>query len=328
MKMVKLENKIKGAIFGLLIGDAVGVPYEFHLAHQIPSFDDIDMYPPENFDRSYPHIAAGTWSDDGAHALCLLSSLLDCKCLNIQDFMYRLSEWYNVGYMAVDGHVFDVGIQTAEAIRKYLLGVPLKQIAPNDEHANGNGALMRVLPLALWHQGSDQQLIEDAYLQSHITHGHLRSKVCCALYCLWARYLLRDMEIQQAWLKAVATLREYYQHCPLDAEQLEFYIRPDEIMGATGSGYVVDCLRSARFALQQNSYDKVIKAAIALGQDTDTTACVAGGIAGLYYGFDALPQHWYQQLRAKDLVEPLVDKLVDHIKQERAEISRYHLQDE
>lgn len=321
--MLQLENKIKGAIYGLLIGDAVGVPYEFHLAHQIPHIDEIDMRPPENFDRSYPSIAAGTWSDDGAQALCLLSSLLVHQQLNVQDFMSRLSQWYNAGYMAVDGHVFDVGVQTAEAIRKYLLGVPLMQIAPNDEHANGNGALMRVLPLALWHQGSDQQLIEDAYLQSHITHGHLRSKVCCALYCLWARYILKGVEIQQAWVKALEVLREYYQHCPLDAEQLEFFIRPDEILGAKGSGYVVDCLRSARFALQQPTYEGVIKAAIALGHDTDTTACVAGGIAGLYYGFNALPQHWYEQLRAKEVVEPLVDSLIKSIRENGVEASGY-----
>nr|WP_228147122.1 ADP-ribosylglycohydrolase family protein [Acinetobacter sp. ANC 3832] len=80
-------------------------------------------------------------------------------------------------------------------------------------------------------------------------------------------------------------------------EQLEEYIRPDELDNVTGSGYVVDCLKSARYTLQQNNYQDVIKTAISLGRDTDTIACVAGGIAGLYYGFEAIPEKWIEQLK-------------------------------
>lgn len=74
----------------------------------------------------------------------------------------------------------------------------------------------------------------------------------------------------------------------------------------TGSGYVVDCLKSARFALQQKTYVDVIKTAISLGRDTDTTACVAGGIAGVYFGFNALPKNWFEKLRNRDVVEDLI----------------------
>lgn len=83
---------------------------------------------------------------------------------------------------------------------------------------------------------------------------------------------------------------------------------------SNGSGYVVDCLKSAKFSLQQSNYEDVIKTAIALGRDTDTTACVAGGIAGLYYGFEAIPQQWLDQLRGKDLVEPLLKKCLETLK--------------
>lgn len=90
-----------------------------------------------------------------------------------------------------------------------MIGTPLENVANNDELSNGNGALMRVLPLAIWHQGTDEQLIQDAYAQSHITHAHLRSKVCCALYCLWARAILNGLNIDEAWSAAVTKLREY-----------------------------------------------------------------------------------------------------------------------
>ena len=307
----KYVDQIKGAIYGLLIGDAVGVPYEFNLPQNLPVYDHIDMITPLNFQKTYPQIPFGTWSDDGAQALCLLDSVLYKNKLDPEDFMNRMCNWYQHGYMAVDFKVFDVGVQTAESIRKYLLDIPLDQVAKNDEHANGNGSLMRVLPLVIWHTGTDEQLIQDAYAQSHITHAHLRSKVCCALYCLWARAIIQGLNIEQAWSDAVFKLRTYVQDKPDEQEQLEYYIRPDELGKGTGSGYVVDCLRSARWALQQPTYQDVIKTAIALGNDTDTTACVAGGIAGLYFGFDAIPQHWRDQLRGQEMVEPLLHRLFD-----------------
>lgn len=307
------QDQLKGAIYGLLVGDAVGVSYEFLLAEQLPAYDQIEMLPPNNFAKTYPHIPVGTWSDDGAQALCLLDSLLYKNKMDTEDFMKRICNWYQCGYMAVDFQVFDVGVQTAEAIRNYLSGVPLLQVANNDVLANGNGSLMRVLPLAIWHQGSDIQLIEDAYAQSHVTHAHLRSKVCCALYCLWARSILNGLDIEAAWSDAVTKLRAYLKDKPEDLEQLEYYIRPDELEKGTGSGYVVDCLKSARYALKQTTYQDVIKTAIAFGRDTDTTACVAGGIAGLYFGFDSIPESWLAQLRAKDLVEPLLAKLLCNV---------------
>ena len=307
------QEQLKGAIYGLLVGDAVGVSYEFLLAEQLPAYEQIEMLPPNNFAKTYPHIPVGTWSDDGAQALCLLDSLLYKNKMDTEDFMKRICNWYQCGYMAVDFQVFDVGVQTAEAIRNYLSGVPLLQVANNDVLANGNGSLMRVLPLAIWHQGSDIQLIEDAYAQSHVTHAHLRSKVCCALYCLWARSILNGLDIAAAWSDAVTKLRAYLKDKPDDLEQLEYYIRPDELEKGTGSGYVVDCLKSARYALKQTTYQDVIKTAIAFGRDTDTTACVAGGIAGLYFGFDSIPESWLAQLRAKDLVEPLLVKLLSNV---------------
>ena len=134
------EKYIRGAIYGLLVGDAVGVPYEFKVPSQLPDIEQIDMIPPKGFARTYASLPIGTWSDDGAQALCLLASLLDQKKLNPEDFMQRICDWYQSGYMAVDGQVFDVGIQTVDAIHRYQSGIELNQVAKNDEYANGNGA--------------------------------------------------------------------------------------------------------------------------------------------------------------------------------------------
>jgi ADP-ribosylglycohydrolase len=306
--MPTLSERLEGGIFGLLIGDALGVPYEFHQPSDLPPAADIEFAPPTQFQRAHAGVPPGTWSDDGAQALALLASLLDRDQLNLQDFGTRLVAWYQTGYLAVDGQVFDVGVQSRYAIRRLMEGSPAEKAGPADQQANGNGSLMRVLPLALWHRGDDASLVADARQQSLVTHGHLRSQVCCALYCLWARRTLQG--IADPWSAAVATLRAMYHGESPELVELEQFILPDDAGEPTGSGYVVDCLRSARWAVQAGSYEQVVKAAIGLGHDTDTTACVAGGIVGIRDGVHSIPQRWRSNLRGRELVTPLPQSLL------------------
>ena len=303
-----LYDRLAGAVFGLLVGDALGVPYEFTPPGEIPAREQIEMTPPLGFPRAHTIVPVGTWSDDGAQALCLLASLLDQCRLDPDDFAKRLLDWYERGYMAVDGLVFDVGVQTAAALRALAGGATALEAGPSEERHNGNGSLMRVLPLALWHRGSDAELSHDAMTQSRVTHGHARSRVCCALYCLWARRILQGHT--DPWADAVTSVRGLVQTGSAEEEALEFHIRPDEKPEGRGSGYVVDTLRSARMVSELGSYETCIRAAIALGHDTDTTACVAGGIVGLREGVEGIPIRWRDALRGRELVQPLLDRLV------------------
>ena len=302
------QERIAGGLLGLLIGDAIGVPYEFHAPADLPPHYEIEYTPPLGFERSHPGVPPGTWSDDGAQALCLLASLLDCDRFDPDDFSSRLMNWYEDGYLAVDGIVFDVGITTSRAICNLRAGIAPLQAGLADAHDNGNGSLMRVLPLALWHRGSDGELVRDAQLQSQVTHGHMRSQVCCALYCLWARRILTGAVAP--WEDAVQTLRELYISIPAALEELEWSIRPDDPPEGKGSGYVVDCLRSARAALQATNYSDVVRSAIRLGNDTDTTACVAGGVAGIRDGIEGIPLQWRSSLRGQALYQPLLSRLL------------------
>lgn len=313
--MVTLHERMAGGLWGLLVGDAVGVPYEFHAPHELPPWDALELTPPAGFRRAHAGVPPGTWSDDGAQALALLASLLDYNALDLDDFGQRLVAWYERGELAVGNHVFDVGIQTAQAIRALQAGTPAHAAGPSHEQANGNGSLMRVLPLALWHQGSDAELVRDAHAQSQVTHGHLRAQVCCALYCLWARRLLHAAP--DAWGQAVAALRTIYGAGSPAYAELAGQIRPDDPPAGQGSGYVVDSLRSARLALEQPTYEAVVKAAIALGHDTDTTACIAGGLAGIREGVGTIPARWLGVLRGKELAQPLLDRLLARYSKEQ-----------
>lgn len=300
-------ERIQGGIYGMLVGDALGVPYEFQQTEEIPDLDQIEYHPPADFRRSHEGIPPGTWSDDGAQALCLLDSLLVCGRFDQADYARRLVDWYNEGYMAVDQNVFDVGITTGSSIRCLMNGISPENSGATGDYDNGNGSLMRVLPLALWHQGSDEDLVEAAHQQSHITHAHMRSKVCCALYCLWARNILR--EDSEPWTKALANLRRIYEGNAQATYELEWSVRPEQFEEGSGSGYVVDSLRTA-FAIQRlPSFEAIVKAAVKIGNDTDTTACIAGGIAGLRFGLRSIPTRWIDGLRGKEIVEELLGKL-------------------
>lgn len=308
--MLTYQERIEGGLVGLLVGDALGVPYEFHPPEQIPEPEKIEFEPPPDFHRAHRGVPPGTWSDDGALALCLLASLLEQDRFDPDDFGQRLARWYHEGYMAVDGKVFDVGVTTAAAIRALKAGTPALQAGPRGVSDCGNGALMRVLPLALWRQGTDAELVRDAHLQSCLTHGHIRSQVCCGLYVLWARRVLNGAA--HPWQDAVRSLRGLYAENPGAMEELERNVRPDSPAEGEGSGYVVDCLHSARWAVDQGDYEQVVRAAIGLGRDTDTTACVAGGIAGLRDGVESIPGRWRNALRGRTILQPLIDRLLAH----------------
>jgi ADP-ribosylglycohydrolase len=301
-------DAIAGGIWGLLIGDALGVPYEFQTGLEHLPSEMIELPPPRAFARSHPDAPAAAWSDDGAQALCLLASLLDCDRLDVDDFARRLLRWFDSGYLAVGGVVFDFGLQTHDALLALRQGVPAVQAGPRDERDNGNGALMRVLPLALWHRGSDAELVRDAARQSLVTHGHLRSQVCCALYCLWIRAAQRRAD--DPWLDATERLRALSAQEPGWIHELDVHIRPELAPHGTGSGYVVDCLHSARLAARETSFERVLRKAISLGNDTDTTAAVAGGFAGVRHGLSGIPERWLAALAERSLAEPLVLRLL------------------
>ncbi len=307
------RDRLAGGLYGLLIGDALGVPYEFYGEEELPSYDEIEMTPPKGFQKTYPRVEAGTWSDDGAQALCLLDSLLGEGRFSLEKFSDLLLSWYEEGTWAVGNDVFDVGNQTSWALLSYRDGVPAPECGMVKPEGKGNGALMRVLPVALWHKDK-KAMVADAHDQCLITHGHVCNQVCCALYCLVARALLEGMEVHEAISESVSSLREIYKDMPEYEKELEWSVRPDLPWEGEGTGYVVDCLRSTFMILEQTStYEEAVKKAVLLGNDTDTTACVTGGLAGILYGLEGIPERWLAALREADKVEELFKRLWEHI---------------
>ena len=298
------QARLRGGLLGLLIGDALGVPYEFHDAASIPPSAEIEMTPPVGFNRAHVGVPPGTWSDDGAQALALLDALLRDRTLDLDTFAANLLNWFQQGAFTPDGNVFDVGLQTRQAFYAIAAGKSASTSGPDGERDNGNGSLMRCLPVVMVAATRDDA-IHLARKQSLPTHGHVRSQLCCALYCLTAMGILEGQSAADAVRAAEDSLLDRHTGTP---EESELKIALDGRFDAPqGSGYVVDSFWSAMHCvLSTHSYEDCVKRAVALGNDTDTTACIAGGLAGLVYGVDAIPKRWLAALHGRTTVESLL----------------------
>lgn len=294
----------KWGLLGLLVGDALGVPYEFTKPEGIPPKELIEYEPPAGFKKAWPNVPAGTWSDDGSQALCVLDALMNAgPDERIEDAVgTRLLRWYQEGFMAVNTNVFDIGNTTRAALHRILSGVPTTESGMKGEQTHANGSLMRALPAAFLNI-PDDKIVRAAMGQSRVTHAEAIPMLCCAFYCLWAIRIAEGHDI--AWELAFNDLHEVVPKGILTAN-IEF------IKGwrgpPSGSGYCVDSLHSAKQALEVGiDYESVVKHAIAMGNDTDTTACIVGGLAGIKY--QSIPQRWLNGLRGRETLDPVLDQL-------------------
>jgi len=306
-------SRLAGAVWGHLVGDAVGVPYEFGPARAAESV----VFGATGGPWNQP---AGTWSDDGALMLALIDSLvggargtLDQPVLDVEDQGRRALGWRRDGAYAPGRVVFDIGNATRVALDALEAGAPALDAGPTDERACGNGSLMRILPIGLvgpaW---SPRERVVAAHAASRVTHGHPRCQVACAVYVLIVAALVGGMEPAAALAWAFAESgrlyeeeRGYEEHAAA-LEELRAY--PER----TGSGYVLNAFWSAWDAFASaDSYADTIRRAVAYGHDTDTTAAIAGGMAGTSFGWEAIPRDWLRGMRGKEIAQPLVDTLVE-----------------
>lgn len=303
-----MEPRLRAGVLGALIGDALGIPFEFRSPERVRSALRDDLSCEEGFQRAHQGTPAWTYSDDGAQILALAESLMDANGLSLTDLGGKLLDWLNAGRYAVDGRVFDFGRQTYEALARLYKGESPETCGVDHESANGNGSLMRVLPVALWCRGTDTELVNMAMRSSIPTHPHLRSQICCAFYCLVARRLLEER--YTTWQTIYLELRDLLKGNAAAVEELDNMTEPSLVYRPPpGPGYVVDSLWVAIRALEQPSYQDAIHWVISLGYDTDTNACLAGGLAGLKWGMSGIPGAWVSSLRGRETWLPILERL-------------------
>lgn len=312
-----MANKVLNGIMGLVVGDALGVPVEFQSRESLKRSPVIGMRAYGTYNQP-----AGTWSDDSSMTLALLDSLKDG--LNYVDIMDKFLLWYETGDYTPYGVAFDIGIATSEALQRYRAGVNPLEAGGTGERDNGNGSLMRILPLLYYLQknfgddfSSKDQAFELVHKVSSLTHGHKRSQMACGIYLAIAGELSTANSVRAAVERGISLVLDYYKKMPEFISELDYFFRLEDKdfgsldeEGINSSGYVVDTLEASIWCLlNTSSYEDCVLKAVNLGKDTDTTGAVAGGLAGIYYGYGAIPSEWLDSIAKRDYVEGLCHRL-------------------
>lgn len=267
-------------IYGAVIGDALGVPFEFR---ERGTFTCTGMTGNGTYDQQ-----PGTWSDDSSMILATCKSIKDNDGkIVIDDIRQNFEEWLYRGRFTPFGNVFDVGNTTRMAL---LYGEPQVH-----ERSNGNGSLMRIVPLAFVDCTDD-----DVRAVSAITHGHEISMEACVIFInIFKECLNRSDDRDNKKLEDVI-------HGLKLSSPFERLSHIDELPESDikSTGYVVDTLEAAVWCVMtsDNYADCLIKA-VNLGEDTDTVACVAGALGSLKFSFDEIPEAWVNEIKNKDLIQ-------------------------
>ena len=264
---------------------------------------------------------AGTWSDDGSLLLCSVESLVE-KGFDTQDMGERFVRWEGEGLWAAHGRVFDIGNATYRSLNRIVEGVPAESAGGAEDYDNGNGSLMRILPVALASLGEDLDLFCDGIESaSAITHGHARSRMACVLHGLVVRNLMAGSSPRASLQVARSEFAERYAgHEEIDVfrrllnDDLDSLSTSEIVSG----GYVIDTLTASLWCLlRENDFTDCVLSAVNLGGDTDTTGCVAGGLAGLIGGVEAIPPVWREELPRQEDLKGLFDRFLEAVGSEK-----------
>jgi len=312
-----MEDKILAGILGLCVGDALGVPVEFNTRKSLEKDPVTDM-------RGYGtyHQPPGTWSDDTSMALCLLDSL--AGGLDYEDIMQKFMLWFRKGNYSPHGKVFDIGMATKRALDRYADGTEPLRCGGTSGSDNGNGSLMRTLPLAFYlrsRYGSrytdNNEAFDTIHNVSSLTHAHKISLIACGIYLSVAECLFEAEDLKRGISSGIGKAKNFYEKDTKYALELSFYDRifKDDFAEIpqskiNSSGHVVDTLEAALWCLlNTDSYEECVLKAVNLGEDTDTVAAIAGGLAGMYYGVDAIPLKWINQIARLGYIKDMCGRL-------------------
>lgn len=280
--MITLKSRYLGSLLGLAVGDALGAPVEFKHRGSFPPVEEMQAGGPFNLKK-------GQWTDDTSLALCLGTSLVERNEFDPYDQIERYLKWFREGYMSCTGHCFDIGNTTKAALLRYEENKDIYAGSVDDPPTNGS--LMRLAPVALFYFKNLEDTIRYAGLSSKVTHAPLNCIKACEDLALYIHRALKGETKEEIFRDAPFDLKKSYEE-------------------VSGKGDALLCLEGAMWCFyHSSSFAEGVKLAVNLGDDTDTTAAVFGQLAGAFYGVEAIPQVFLNDLWDKKLIEELALKL-------------------
>ena len=307
------KNIYKDLLFGVAIGDALGVPVEFQPRESVRLNPVTGM---RFFDMH--KLPSGTFSDDSSMTFCLAEALT--HEFNLTTIGDNFVQWLNNGFWTAHGKAFDVGGATWRAIDRLSAGCDPGQAGGISASDNGNGSLMRILPLLGYIKDKP---VDERYQVtkqvSSITHAHIRSVIACFYYLEFARKIITGMDKFEIYKDLCVEIPAFLESLSINEEEIKPFDRilngnvqelPEEQIQS--SGYVIHTLEASIWCLlTTNNYENAVLKAVNLGEDADTTGAVTGGLAGLLYGFDSIPKNWVEEIARRDDIMDLAERC-DH----------------
>lgn len=302
-------NNIEKGVIGFAVGDAFGVPVEFSSRS-----DRKNNLIKEMIGNGSHNVSEGTWSDDTSMTLATFDSIRECGNINYEDIMDKYCDWLINSKYTAEGRTFDVGSTTCNAIDNYYKNnkEPI-ECGGRQEGDNGNGSLMRMLPIVYYLHYIDldyETKIDIIKSYSSLTHGHEVSILGCTIYYDYMSYLLKGLDKVDAYLELdIEKYREYFSEDSIERYRriLKHELKELEEDEIKSTGYVVDTLEAAIWVtLNTNTYEEAIIEAVSLGDDTDTIAAITGSMVGTIYGIESIPDRWLSKLKNKEYIKNLV----------------------
>ena len=317
--MTENTNIWLNGIMGVVVGDALGCPVQFE------SRDEVARHPVTGM-RGYGtfNLPEGSWTDDSSLTIALLESIRRTGKIDLDDIMENFMKWLYNGEFTPYGESYDIGRGTMQAINRYRKNRNAKNCGGDEEWNNGNGSLMRIMPACLYcsvmessGMYSDRDAIDAIHSVGGLTHAHIRSNIACGLYLFMAKYILfREGSLQERIQEGLTQGFAFYESYLADKENLHYYDRLKDLEAfkslpadkIKSTGYVVDALEAAVWSLiTTDRFDQALLKAVNLGDDTDTVGAIAGGLAGLYYGYDSIPEEWLSAIKRREWIEEMCE---------------------
>ena len=309
---MRFEN-IVGCFIGLAVGDALGVPVEFSRRLSLKTRPVTGM-------RGYGtwHQPAGTWSDDSSLTFCLAESLIGGYDPN--DIGKKFLDWYATGYWGAHHKLFDIGRATQEALERIKKKEDPRYSGNYDVDSNGNGSLMRIVPASLYFANeADDDFYDNLREISSITHAHFRSVLSCFIFSKLTAELLKGADRDSAYENVIRDVSMFADRHDFNKDELTLFepllngkIASKKEESIRSSGYVLDTLTASIWCfLTTESFSSAVLKAVNLGDDTDTTGCVTGALAGLYYGENNIPTEWKNALARRDDIVTLANTFME-----------------
>ncbi len=312
----------KDGIMGVVTGDALGCPVQFRSREEIACDPVTKMTGYGTY-----NMPPGTWTDDSSMTLATLAGIAEKGTIDLEDIMTRFALWLEKGEYTPYGEAFDNGRTTTMSIMRFLRDADVEECGGRAAGDNGNGSLMRILPACLFacdgvKEGkmTDEEAVSLIHKVSGLTHNHLRSKIACGLYFFLIRGILdSDGEPAARLQKGLDEGFAFYGQYLDCLTELSYYGRLRDLYAfrdlpaseIRSSGYVVDTLEAAVWSLlQAGTFRSALITAVNLGEDTDTVGAVCGGLAGLIYGIEDIPEEWLAAIPRKEWIESLCDEVI------------------